>query len=466
MRAQCRARALCALLVVMSLGACREPDRPLGPGDTFSLAVDSDPQGAAILVDDRSTGLSTPDTVPGIELTTHRVSVRKDSAGITYGFSVTISPAAADSLASLRVPLLVRCGLSSTSGFSCGDNLARFHAPHGIRFAAHPAGPLLYRDGRSAGLTWPATSSDRYASVATPAFAALVDGQPVALGIYSHDYLAGRPAPLARSEAGVFTLEQSAWILPARTGIRTARGIEMRTQIVAVPELPDALGVRLVFANITDRETYRVADPGAPAGGITYENAFVGLMLDADVGGSGDDLVSYAPELNLAFAYDADLREAAFAAAARDRPGMIGLRVLEAPPGAGVVLNAWPSAQDWFSGYVSDGVTESSGHGWMAGTLPSDASNHPLAQIGNVSATPQDYRLSAAVGPLRLAPGDSAAVVLALAIAAPAAGSYAPGTVLPPGDPADPERPLARVAAPLLALARAADALLDYVGRR
>ena len=70
--------ALRIAFLAFGLTACREPDRPLGPGAGFDVAVDSDPAGAAILVDGDDTGLRTPDTVSGVDGGEHRLSVRLD----------------------------------------------------------------------------------------------------------------------------------------------------------------------------------------------------------------------------------------------------------------------------------------------------------------------------------------------------------------------------------------------------
>jgi hypothetical protein len=49
-------------------------------------------------------------------------------------------------------------------------------------------------------------------------------------------------------------------------------------------------------------------------------------------------------------------------------------------------------------------------------------------------------------GPLLLVPGDSAIITVAILFAEPMTGSYESGTVVVPGNPTDPARPLAIIA--------------------
>ena len=449
------------LAAALALAGCREPDRPIAPGAGYAVAVVSDPAGAAILIDGDDTGTRTPDTVFGIDAGEHRLSVRLDSAGFTYGFAIDVEGVAGDSIIDVFGPLMLRCGLSLNAR-SCGDDLATLHAPQQLRFAAHPAGPLFHLTGAGDGIRWPAASADSYAAGGLPLFAGVINGSDtVALGIYDHLYLVGRPARVVESSPD-FALEQPHWILPPNQlqNIRTVRGIEVVQRIVVLPALPDVIGLRIVFRNVSARSSYRVADIGVPPSGITYEGAWIGFALDADIGDSEDDLFSYDPELDMVVMYDADFRENAFGDA-KARPGLLGLRVLDAPAGASVVLNAWPSALDWLAGDINQesGAREADGHRWLAGAYPLGATNHPSAEIGFVGTSANDYRMSVAAGPLRLAPGDSAVITLAVGLASPAPGTFTSGTTVTPGEPTDASRAFARVAGQLLALMRNASAL-------
>jgi hypothetical protein len=70
-------------------------------------------------------------------------------------------------------------------------------------------------------------------------------------------------------------------------------------------------------------------------------------------------------------------------------------------------------------------------------------------------------RVSVTAGPLTLAPGEQAEIVLAVAFARPASGTYQSGTLVAPGDPFDTNRALYSIAALLRERMVAAQALLD-----
>jgi len=445
------------------VAACREADRPVGPGVGAPVVVESDPQGGRILVDDRDTGRLTPDTLMDVGAGPRRIAVRLDSAGWRYGFAVDVD-VPREGLVRVYGPLLMRC-----SSDGCVQGVARYHSAGDVRFAASPTGSLFSVDGQGKGIYWPAPASNSYASGGGALFAGLAGSarDPVSLCIYPErpdprspvlfDYLAGRPAPSVEQVGSRFVRRQSSWILPpgALVVMRTLRGIAVRQEVVVRADVPGVLLVRLVFRNITAERSYAAVDPAVPAGGLTYESAFIGFGLDVDVGEARDDVVSFDPELRLAFMYDEAFQESGFTGGWADRPALVGVRLLEAPPGTSFVLTAWPARADWSAG----GPQERAGWAWLSGST-SVFPDHPDPRIGHAPSAPDDYRIAVSAGPLRFAPGDSAALTAAVLLAAPAAGTYTSGVAVPPGDPLDPGRPILRVAAPLFERARAAEALL------
>ena len=72
---------------------------------------------------------------------------------------------------------------------------------------------------------------------------------------------------------------------------------EVVQEVTVDDAFPDVLRVRVTWTNISDDSLYRKIDPQSPAGGVTYSDAWLGFILDADVGAfeeSDDDLVSYS----------------------------------------------------------------------------------------------------------------------------------------------------------------------------
>lgn len=449
---------LLLLAPALLLGACREPDRPTAPVIGAGLVVDSDPRGAQILLDGAPTQRMTPDSFFDLTTEPHLLQLRLDSAGLTYRAGGTILPTT-DRVLRVLVPLLLECGAPPCS--------TAYHSPGNVGFAVSATGPLLYLEGQGAGAVWPLASGNSYVSGAMPVVAGVSvgAGDTVALGPYDYAYTAGRPAP--ELHEGAFRLTQSAWIIPpgdVRQTVRpTVRGLQVEEEILAGGPAPGSVVVRVTFRNITDQPAYQTLDPLA-IGGITYRDVWVGMAVDADVGASEDDLVTYFPDLDMAVTFDRDFRESGFSTDWRERPGLVGLRVLERPAGTSVRLNAWPRDLDWQAEGLraisaNRGQPERSGWRWLSATqtvLP----DHPSAQIGHAPTAAADYRMSAAAGPLTLAPGEAATVTLAVVFAAPEPGTFTGGTAVPAGDPTDASRDIYRIGAGLRAEAVAAEGLL------
>jgi hypothetical protein len=298
--------------------------------------------------------------------------------------------------------------------------------------------------------------------VAAPLFAGRWEGEPVATGLYDIANLVGRPAPAITTANNMFRLTQSAWVLPPRTatGLVVARGLQVRERVLTTTGLEAVFLVELTFRNISDEPLYELVDPAIAAlPGITWEDAFVGLGIDPDIGQSADDWLSYDPATSTVYAYDAAFSEPGFTTG-QAAPALVGLRVLRAPEGTGVVLNGWirETGGDWNAGTTS----QIAGFGMLSGTA-AYSPDHPGAVVGHLPGNSGDVRMLAAVGPLRLAPGDSATVVLALALAPPVAGTFTSGSAVAPGNPDDPERPIHGVAAGLRERLSAAETLLDLL---
>jgi hypothetical protein len=81
---------------------------------------------------------------------------------------------------------------------------------------------------------------------------------------------------------------------------------------------------------------------------------------------------------------------------------------------------------------------------------------HADRRIGHLPMAPGDMRLSVSAGPLRLAPGDSAAVTVAVVLAEPAPNTFTTGVQFDPGNPTDRTRALYTTAQQLFARAAAA----------
>ena len=445
-----RTGVLLTLAALAPMAGCREGDGPADPSLTDArVYLKSEPAGARITVDNRETGQITPDTVP-LRRGDRTIELQLDSAGLTYDYRFVLQVEQSDSVVEVEVPVGLQC---VTPDGACFQAARRERAAAGLRFATSGVGSLFHWGGAGSGIFWPAASSNSYASSGMPVFAGIADGSPLALGMYDQPMLVGRPAPVVTQTGGLFRLQQHAWVLPPPSALvdpATVRGILIEQEVIGDAAVDGVLVVRLTFRNVSDDPLVHLYAPFIPPAAVTWTDAWIGFALDPDIGTATDDWLSYDPALNMVFAYDADF-EAPFAGVHAGQPGLLGLSVLEAPAGTDVVLNSWYQGFDWWAGRPG----EESGYGMLSGTSVF-APDHQDRQVGHMPPTTGDLRMSVTAGPLTLAPGAEARIVIAVAIAPPVTGTFTSGVVMAPGDPFDTSRPLYQAAADLRAKITAA----------
>lgn len=438
-------RALAGIVAIaVTLTACRESDEVASPGENARIEVSSDPEGASIFLDGSPTGKVTPSLLRDL-IGRHEVLVRQDRDGVTYGYRAQVD-VKGDSLHRVSGPLMMRCG-----SLNCAIESHRYHIINSMRVASNPNGALFYYDASEKGLYWPSNTINGYASIGTPLISMVAGTRDtLALGIYDVRYFAGRPAPTVTQTADRYTMKQTMWVVPPTEVIGlfapTVRGIEVEEELIGTSATNDVAFIKLTFRNITNRPSYRDVDPIVAPGGITYNWVYIGFGLDADVGRSTDDMITYAPSLDMVFTYDHDFQDDAFPAGTNIRPGIVGLRLLEAPAGATMkALNGWAGGNDWEAGFPSERA------GWyvLSGTR-SSTPDQPGQQIGHVPTVPNDYRMSVAAGPISLAPGASASITVAVIMALPVPGTFNPGQAVNPDNPTTSGRAIERIAAALL----------------
>jgi hypothetical protein len=447
-----RKQLICALALAMAAAGCSD-DEVVSPGERGSVEVTSDPQGAVVELDGANSGKTTPATFWDLS-GRHNIVVRLDRGGIAYGYRTQVD-IRGDSLHRIHGPLMFRC--ESTT---CLLASARNRDLGRIRISTQANGALLSRVGQGDGLLWPLGSSNSYASVGMPLIAMVAAPRDtLAMGIYDYDYLAGRPEPTMTTSGARSVFRQSTWIVPPTsvlvTGAPTVRGIEVMEELTADAN-SDVVYVKLTFRNITNRDSYRAADPLVPNSGLTFSNVYIGFGVDADIGNPDDDFITYEPALDMVYAYDSNFQEQIFSTANAAAPGLVGLRVVQRPTDTNVILNAWPNVFGTVSGDWSGGnINEPAGFGILSGTR-SFAPDHEGTHVGFMPGTPGDYRMSVSAGPLTLPPGGEASITIALVMASPVSGEYTSGTAVAPGSPADESRAIRRIAGTLLDRARTA----------
>lgn len=444
------ARALSIVLAAAAIAvtACDDPARPVPDVGGGTVFIDSDPAGGRVLLDGEDTGEVTPILLEGVGEGRRLFTVELDSGGFRYTGEATLE-VSTEIVRGAMLPLTARCSTPL-----CLSANAQFHAPGAARFAVNAAGPLFAYDGRDQGIVWPQSTLNSYAAIGAATITATTGFGPAALSLANagtaSNFWAGRPA-IDVVAANPYRVIVPAWITPPTSDISTAmRGIGIVQEVVVESATPDAIHIRVTWRNITRDSVYRALDGEVPDGGIFFNDVWVGFILDADIGPFGesdDDLVSYDAGRKLVFAYDGDFAVTGFSGGWSTRPGLLGLMLVDGPT-TNVRLNAWPKSSNFLTG-----VNEDVGR-LLILAQQAEPANHGDERIGYApNDASADYLLSVATGPVTLAPGDSVSAHFAVLLAPPVPGSFASGTAMPAGDPLDPARPLAEVAALLFSLA-------------
>ncbi|UCF19724.1 MAG: PEGA domain-containing protein [Gemmatimonadota bacterium] len=450
-------RATTVSLLAALLGGCLESrDRPTVP-ILADLVVFSDPAGAAIILDRQPTGATTPATLTGVPVGEHELELELAVGQAEFfGWEGTVevregetdtARAALEGGCRADCPFLIERGRIGCRSTSNGETCASVFS------------------GSRPGLEWPLGSGLDYGAGGRLLVAGIVGddggsqrGDTLSTQVFGIAWTGRKP--VETSAAGARQVQDLAYWSTARFPAEALQGLLVKQTLVAV----DSAGVRdVVFArfeiqNVSADPLYRAIYSWIPADGLTYESLYIGFGLDADVGVSEDDLGTFDPALNLSFLYDADFEDSELGNFSQ-RPALVGLVTVEAPaPAQGRTLTLWRREDDW-----DEGIRH--GFAWrlLAGRLaPGDGlSDHPSAEIGYVSNTPADYRITESHGPLRLAPGESTTLTVALLLAEPGAGTFTPGVLVEAGDPTAGNRQILEIAAGLRQLAAQVPELWD-----
>ncbi|NIR43900.1 MAG: PEGA domain-containing protein [Gemmatimonadetes bacterium] len=446
---------LILLATAVSLACFEARERPTIPvfGD---LVIISDPSGAEITIDGVDTGARTPVNLQGIEAGPHDTElVLFTSPRETFRWEgeFTVSENVLDTLnaaleggCGLECDFLVDRGRVGCRATGYGDTCAG-------AFFSTPA------------LIWPDAFGGSYAAGGRLLVAGILDsdagdfvGDTISTLVYRDAWIGRQPVSL-ESDPRIERMDLSYWSTAEFHG-ESLLGLAVRETVVAADSggAEDVLFLQFEITNVSDEERYRRNYPSVPPGGYTYRSLHLGFALDADIGGATDDLGSADPDLGLTFMYDADFSDSDLGIYASS-PALVGLLTVEPPAGAAERNRTfWRAQDDW-----DDDLNR--GFAWrlLAGRLgPGDPiADHPDADLGYFPTASGDYRFVETHGPLTLAPGDTARLVVALLLAEPSAGTYSPGVFVDPGDPASATRLILSIAAELRDLAARVPELWD-----
>ena len=438
---------LAAALAFAPLGCFESRERPTIPvfGD---LVVLSDPEGAAIRIDEVDTGATTPAALQDVPVGDHQVELSlRVGPDEFFGWqgTVTVNEHVLDTL---DVALEGGCGVNCDVRADLGRVTCLFTTFGDTCAGVFFSGPALI---------WPGGLGGGYAAGGRLLLAGILDSDAGELGgdtlstlVYRDAWIGRQPVSLT-SAARRQLLDLGYWAT-ARFPGESLLGLSVRQTVVAADSggAEDVLFLRFEVANVSAEERYRQNYPSVPEGGYTYRSVYMGFGLDADVGAADDDLGTFDRDLDLAFMYDADFSDSELGIYA-NTPALVGLATIEPPTGASErTLTLWRDDDDW-----DDGLRHDFAWRLLAGRLAAgDAiDDHPHEDIGYHSSVPEDYRLIDAHGPLVLAPGDTVTMTVAILLAEPVPGSYTSGQQIDPGDPLSSSRTILTVAGDLRALA-------------
>jgi hypothetical protein len=436
-----------AVFVAAATGCFDERERPTVPifGE---LVVLSDPEGADIILDEQELGVTTPATLFEIPAGEHRLDLELRAGVEFYRWrdSVSVPEEAVDTVeAALQGGCTRDCGFLVDRGrIECRSN-SNGDTCAGVFYETEPA------------LLWPEPSGGAYTGGGRLLIAARIaegagpqTGDTISTLVFRQSWIGRRPVEQTSSDR-LETMNLEYWGTATFPG-EAVTGLSVRETLLAVDsaDVEDVLFLHFEIENVSADERYRRLYPWVPDSGYTFDGLYVGFGFDADVGAPEDDLGTFDPDLDLAFMYDADFQDEELGEFS-ERPALAGLVTVEPPAGATErTFTLWRREDDWDNGTFH-------GFAWrlLAGRLgPGDAiSDHPSPDIGHTSDAPDDYRLIDAHGPLRIAPGESVTMTVAIVMAEPVPGTFTPGTLIPAGDPTDPGRAILDVAADLRELA-------------
>lgn len=223
-------------------------------------------------------------------------------------------------------------------------------------------------------------------------------------------------------------------------------GLAVRITYSIPANQPDAVFARFDVRNVSATDSFRFVHPEEPAGGHTLQNVFLVPVVDANVGVNGnqqvagqaevtDDNATVFPQDSLIAAYDQTFNVSNFSPGAQTRPALVGLRLVQGPPGttARALLLTSDNALSYAS-FSAEQATYQYLTGARSGGVPAGCAVSAGGEaLVCSSESASDVRVGWSVGPVAsLAPGQSTSITVALIFASPKVGSFTSGTAVAP----------------------------------
>jgi hypothetical protein len=469
-----RSRHVCLLAAAAAvMAACnaeKAAPKPTGPITVkFSTPVfDTTDTVKGRLIMDGTDTVSLPyDSLTNVTRGTHSFAVRLNIDYLTSTFSQTLDPNTSVQL--VRVLQGGSCRLYFyDSNFCAGHNLI-FWSQHARPICpANDFGEFCSElpDRFTIGATWPsdtvANQANEYISNGKLLIAAIAGAGSVTPGdtlAMSFDY-AGDYSPATRlhvnsGDSSRYQVEN--WtdarhvplfpndlpILDKTDRVGDNFGLAVRTTYYQPTSQPNALFIRFDIQNISDNPEYHRVHPEEPVAGHTINNIYLSPVIDPDIGGVAlnehlDDQGTMYPEDSLVVAYDRVFNVGSFSTAYATQPGMVGLQLIDGPPGTGAHGLLFSTGTADTLRFVS-AAFEAEAYRFLAGGNAGSVSGctqNTYAFVCIPETGQFDLRVGWSVGPIAsLAPGQTTSLTVAIEFAIPKNGTYVNGNeVMPQND--------------------------------
>ena len=492
------------VLAALLLAACGD-DGPSGGGGPVDVQFQTirsltDTVTARITMDDTLTFVVKGDTViTDVPSGQHRFEVITSLDYLPFGFTQTISPGRAN----VAIPRPGTCRVVPQDAVFCQDKNAFYWPGHTLVVCpANDYGEICsaITDPFFLGLTWPDTLPDAanaYIGEGKLLIGALRDApaggdDTLAMAFYQ----VGDYGP--RQQIRPAGADSTRWTSIVWTDMRHKPFFGFTAPRLAADDRPDenfglqvaitgylppgernAILLKFVVTNISATDEYRFHHPGLPATGHTLRNVYLAPMFDFDIGGPQsldrannpeirDDNITAFPAESLLVAYDQAFQVTSFSATFRNQPGLVGVQVIETPPGTearAIFLSDTVGTTRLILDYLPAAREDSSYAIYSAGRAGAQLLR-PQCVVGAnaldcAPETGNDVKGGWSIGPIpTLAPGESVSLTIAILLDQPTAGSVTGGTVIRPGnDSLSTTRQITPIAADLRALAASVRAL-------
>jgi len=472
-------RVMAVLAAAVTIAACSDsnPTRETGPVTLrFSTPVFKNAGSASldtvlamVIIDGTDTVTAPTDSVENFPRGVHLFEAHLDVDYLTSRFSQNINPSTKTAVLPIRPA--GTCRIWAYDAQFCDGRNSVFWSNTRVYCPAGDFGEFCtyFPDQLTVGASWPAdsaaSSQNEYIAHGKLLIGAVgANTERIATAFYdAGDYSPRRrhhvvPGDSTFWQGEVWTDARHVPLYPDSEPslVRTDRpdnllGLSVRTTYSVPAAYKNAFFVRFDVTNISDSVDYRRVHPAEPVTGHTITGVYLAPVIDPDVGGirivggtrfddSIDDNGTVFPTDSLVMAYDQVFAVPAFGGGYNNKPGLVGMRLLEVPAGTAARALILDRNTDLAYGFdpsvkaVEDSTYRVIAGGREGGRTNCTSSTEALVCFeGGDGEIAHDVRIGWSVGPITsIAPGQTYSVTVAILFAPPTPGTFTSGMSVAP----------------------------------